>query len=433
MIILSFLDSIFGRKEEEKEQILSLEDTEDFLSKDFEEKFQSLRKDASKLHQEFQSVASNMQENLKHLEESNFVGPVDYELLQNVVAHRRSFVKKMRIMLDHIDRPMELDFDSILDFSKSASSAVSEADEKTVMDYHFLKDLFEREADGTIKNFKILNKIADNFESLINGKKENLISVRNAQNDLQSIRNEIDNLNQKKDYNKDLDSKISELNRELERLRASLEEIRNSEAWHHFNELLEEKGSLEMELSDLKSQILQSVSPIERPLKKFENLVDRGIVKLQNEKVLKKYVDSPFDALLEEKSSDSINSILGMVLDNLSSGRIELKDREKVLAEIKWIIKNNVFGDFLERYLSLSDELRALEKSVSELEILTIKNDMEAMIGDAKRQIEITMQEMNNVANQMENMKKSIDERKIDLEKTMCLYTGRKVNLMINP
>ena len=172
---------------------------------------------------------------------------------------------------------MQLELDSILEFNKSISSAISKTNMKTVKDYHFLKMLFEKEAQKTLENFKILSKMSNNFENLINSNRENLFSIRNAQNELQSIKEETRNLNQTEEHLKTLNTKISDFKSKDDSLKEDLEKLKNSKDWFHFNELLEKKKIIEEKVSSLKSQILQDTSQINKPLRKFKNLVGREL------------------------------------------------------------------------------------------------------------------------------------------------------------
>jgi len=430
------LERIFGKKEETREQVFnkqvfSIEDAENFLSTNFDERFQTFKEDASKIYEEMQPVMVNMQKSLENLVRVDFKEQVDSELLQNVIAHKKSFVQKMEIMIEKIKKPMQSDLDSILEFNKYISSAISETNMKTVKDYHFLKILFEKEAQKTFENFKILSNKSDNFETLINSNKENLFSIRNAQKDLQSIKEETRNLNQIEGLLKTFNIKLSDLKSKHDSLKEDLKKFKDGKDWIHFNNLLEKKKIMEEKVSNLKSQIPQNTSQINKPLRKFKNLVDNGIVKIQNEKILKKYVESTLDALIEEKNPKTIRLILEMVQKNISEGKIELKDKEKTMIEINRILDDNLFENFLKKYLLLMEDLEKLEEDITAHRASNIKNKMESQIEDVKRDIEMIRLEIEKVKKQIEKTKNSIKERKITLEKTLTLLTNKKISINV--
>jgi hypothetical protein len=436
---LSFLERIFGKKKEvtsedlsekkEEMQVFTVEDAESYLSKNFDGRFEPFKEDANRVYQEMQPIVTNMQKSLNGLAESKYDGLVDSELLQNVVAHRRSFIHKMEIMLERLKKPMQLDFDSILEYDRSISSAISEANQKTVIDYRFLKELFEREADSSIGNFKIVSKMSDDLKNLIKSNTDSLLSIRNVQNGLKSVKEEMSVLYRMEENLKTLNIELSDLKSEHENEGENLKKYENGEEWVSFTELLERKKRKEEEISDLRSQIMQNISRTEKPLRKLKNLVDRGIVKVDDEKVLERYADSFFIAMVEEKNPETINSILKIVQKNISEGKIILKDKEKDLAEIEWILENNVFGNLLEKYLLLEDDLKGLEKNIDEQNALNIKNEMESRIGDLEKRMEMTSLEIEKVKKQIDKMKNSINERKTVLEESLTLLANKKIEL----
>jgi len=430
------LERVFGEKEETAEQVLSkqvfsIEDVENFLSTNFDERFQTFKKDASKIYEEMQPVVVKMQKNLKDLARVDFKDRVDSELLQNVIGHRKSFVHKMGVMIEKIKKPVQSNLDSILELNRSISSAISEANMKTVKDYHFLKILFEKEAQKTFENFKILSKMSNNFENLINSNKENLFSIRNTQSELQSIKEETRNLNQIEGHLEILNAKLSDLKSKHDSLKQDLKKFKNGKDWLRFNELLEKKKIMEEKVSSLKSQILQDTFQINKPLRKFKNLVDKGVVKIKDEKILKKYVDSTLNALIEEKNPEMIRSVLEMVQKNIFEGKIKVKDKEKSMVEIKRILDNNLFEDFLKKYLLLTEDLEKLGENITAHTASSIKDKMENQIEDMKRNIEMTSLEMEKVKKQTEKTKNSIKERKITLEKTLALLAKREISINV--
>jgi ElaB/YqjD/DUF883 family membrane-anchored ribosome-binding protein len=179
----------------------------------------------------------------------------------------------------------------------------------------------------------------------------------------------------------------------------------------------------------LKLQILQDLSWINKPLKKFKNLVDNGIVKIEDEKILKKYGDSTLDTLIEEKNPEMIRLILEMVQKNISEGKIELKDKEKTMVEIKRILDKNLFEKFMKEYILLMENLKKLEEDITANKASNLKNKMESQIKDVEKDIEMTRLEMEKVKKQIEKTKNSIKERKIALEKTLTVLAKREISI----
>lgn len=438
---MSLWQKIFGRKKEEasketsknisekKDEILSIENAESYLSKKFDEKLEPFKEAANKTYQEIQSAADDMQESLNKLAEAIFTERVDPELLQNVVSHRTSFIRKMKIMIKQLKAPMQLDFDSIIAYGHSINLAIFETNQNTLNDYRFVDRLFEKEGGRTIQSLKAIKKVSDNLKGLIKSDTDGISSIRNAQNDLKLVKEEMGALYQMKKNLETLDNKIAELKSKTEKEEEELKKFENGKEWIYFTELLEKRNNMEENISNLKSQIMQNISGIEKPLKKLKNLVDKEIVNVDDRKTLEKYVNSFLAAMIEERSSGTANSILKKLQENISEGKIDLKNREKEIAEIKWVLENNVFENFLKKYLLLEDELKELEKDVNKRDEANIKNRMENEIKDLERQIEITSSEIEKVKKQVDKMENSINERKGSLEKSLAVLADKKIEL----
>ena len=430
---MSFLEKLFGKKEERVEEVpikqsFNIEDAENFLSENFDENFQTFKRDANKIYKEMQPIVVNIQKNLKDLGKAEYKEKVDSQLLQNVIGHRKSFIQKMEVMLDKVKKPMETDLDSILDFNKSVVSAISDVNMKTVKDYHFLKVLFGREVQRTLENFKTLNKASDTLEKLVKENKENLFSIKNAQNELKSIKDEKKDLNQIEENLKNLDTKFSDFKSKHDTLTNDLKDINKSKDWDDLNQLSTRKEVTKKKISDLKSHMLQDTSRINKPLRKFKNLVDREVIKIKEENILEKSVDSILNTLIEEYPK-SMRSILVMVQKNISNGKIKVKDEEKTIIEIKHILENNLFENFVKKYMLLKKELEELETKITIHKSLSVKKKLENQLEGVKEQIETVNIEIEKLKKKREKTKESIKDRKIVLERTLSALTNQKITI----
>ena len=438
MIVVGLLEIIFGRKKEtttenttEKKddmELISIDDAEKILSKKFEEKFEPFKKDANKIYQELQSATTNIQRSLNKLAEAKFTEQVDPELIQNVTAHRKSFIQKMEIMKKSIEIPMQSNFDSILDYSQSISINISETNQNTVNDYRFVDRLFEKEGERTINDFKAIGKLSDDLKSLINNNKETLLSVRNVQNELKLVKEEMDVLYGMEEDLKILGIKFSNSKLEHEKEIENIKKIEGGKGWIGFNELLEKKKDVIDGISKLKSELIENTSKIERPLRKLKNMVDKGTVNVDDEKLLEKYANSFLATVMEEKNYEIVNSILKTVQKNISEGKIDLKNNETV-DEINHILENNVFENILKKYVILENDLKRMEKTINEHDELKRRNDIDDRIKDLEKQMEISNLEIEKIKKQMEKIKNSVNEKKNVLEESLSGLDNKKIRL----
>jgi hypothetical protein len=430
------LEKIFGKKEEPveelpKKQDFNIEDAEKVLSENFNESFQSFNKDANKIYKEMQPIITNIQKNLKDLGKAKYKDKVDPQLLQNVIGHRKSFIHKMEVMLEKARKPMEKDFDSIIEFNKSLHSSVSDVNMKAVKDYHFLKILFEKEVKKTLENFKTLNKTSDKLTELVKENKEKLSLINNAQKELKSLKDEIKDLDKTEKSLKTLENKLSDLKSKQDSLKKDLENFDKRKDWIDLQQLLEKRKATEEKISNLKSVILQETSRINKPLRKFKNLIDRGIVKIKEEETLERSVDSIVDTLIKEKDPKSMTFIVKKIQENISNGKIELKDKEKTLDEIENILKNNLFESFVKDYISLTKDLKKLEKNITNHKSSILKKKLKDQIKNTKKQIEETNTQIEKLQKKAEKTRESIEDKKTFLEKTLSRLTEKETTITV--
>ena len=108
---MGFLDKIFGKKQEEEleEAKMSLKEVEDFLankSKDLEPLKKSAKENYKKEYMNLQLVSRKMQEQLKALEQATYSERTYPMLIRKAVGGRKSFVNKMKILIEQIQKPI---------------------------------------------------------------------------------------------------------------------------------------------------------------------------------------------------------------------------------------------------------------------------------------------------------------------------------------
>ena len=276
-----------------------------------------------------------------------------------------------------------------------------------------------------INDFKVIGKLSDDLKNLIKSDKDNLLSIKNMQNDFESVKKEICILHEMEENLEILDEKISNLKSEHEKENEEIKKLESGKDWSDLNELLEKKKRIMDEISKLKSELIQNISKIERPLRKLKNMVDKGSVDIDNEKLLEKYVDSFLGKVIEDKNSEEINSILKTIQKNISEGKIETKDDE-----VKNILENDVFGNILKKYSALENDQKELEERIDENIGLKRRNEMEDNIKDLEKQMEISNSEIEKIKKQIDKIKGSVDEKKILLEKSIGEVENKKIRLV---
>lgn len=233
--------------------------------------------------------------------------------------------------------------------------------------------------------------------------------------------------NQKKAI--ELNSKIAVLSEEIfsikkleKELGTQLDSMRNSEEAKKLFALEGQKNSLLQQKESLNQSIFEKASSVEKPLKKLSKLVEAKKIltpKIQ-EHFLKEFLQNPLLALKRDPKGDFFKEILKELEKQLSSGNIELKQKEleKKLALTKELIEFNFFDNFFWKANNIEIELTKIEKEILRLgfskKILEKEKNQEeakialgeksALLENEKKKIEKAIEEKNLLVQNIESL-----------------------------
>jgi DNA repair exonuclease SbcCD ATPase subunit len=433
---MRFLEILFGKKEEKEvaesiEEVFDIEKATTFLKKKYNEKFKLLNDEVKTAYEEMQAVLGIFEESLCNLAKANFNESLDSVSLQMAISQKKSFINKMKIMISQLNKPFDLSLDSIIEYQRSSLLSVKETDEHTVKEFIMFEQVLN-ESKTVFKNFKSVFNATKNFSDIVSKKKESLDPINDAENELESLKKNIEYIQNEKKEIDEQNKGLMGLKKRLESEEENLKKLKESDEWNRFNLLIERKKELNSHISELRANISQNFSKIEKPLKKFQHSVKVDKEEIDNEKMLNRYLDSPVDALIETENFSFIKSILERVKHSISSDAIDLKDKNKELSEIDWIINHNIFEELVTKHNSMIKEMKKLEKDIAEQDINKLKSEIENKIEQLNREIQAITTEIEINKKQTEKLEVSVQERKVSLERDLTNLTGSNVTIMIN-
>jgi len=416
---------------ESKQIVFDIESVIGSLEKKFDENFQSFKEDVRKSYDEIQARLNDFKESLINLEKSKFGENLDAETLRlnsaliNLSnAHRKSFIEKMNIMINQLNSPLGSDVDSILKYQQLTLNSVIVADGKTLKDYGFFKDMLKKESEEIGKKFQLLYDAVKNFDYIVHGKIGNVISVKKAQDEASDIKEDMEIVERNKNILETIAMGLVELHIKRKSLEEDLRKLENNEKYLSF---IGRKNLLESEISEVKSEIHRNFYLIDKPLRKFRHL-QKNVEKIgiDDGNFLDRFLDSPVDTLIKTDNFMLVNSLLNKLRTNILNGKLEIKNKEKILQEIKTAIDKNVFNELVLRYNSLEDELNKLKKDKEVENILKSKNEVQGELEQINRDIEMKSKEIERTKKLIEKLDVSIKERTDDLKKVLSSFLEGK-------
>jgi hypothetical protein len=433
---MRFLEKLFCKKEEKEiaepaEETFDIETATDFLKKKYNEDFQLIKDDVKTAYEEIQMALGNFKESLSNLEKANFNESLDSVSFQMATSQRKSFINKMKIMISQLNKPLNLGLDSITEYQRSSLLSVKEADEHAVKEFVMFEQLL-KESKAVFKNFKSVFNTTKNFNDLVSKKRELLYPINDTENELDSLKKNIEFVQKVKKEIDEHNKRLLDLKKKLESEEENLRKLEDSDEWNRFNLLIERKKELDSHISEVRANISQNFSKIEKPLKKFQYLVKVGKEEIDDKKILNRYMDSPVDTFIETENFSFINSALERVKLSVLSDAIDLKDKNKALSEIDWMIDHNIFEELVTKHNSMIEEMKKLEKDITEQSVNKLKTEIESRIEQFNREIQAINTKIERNKRQMEKLEVSVQEIKAILERGMTKLIGSKATIKLN-
>lgn len=447
MGLFSFFKKTFGKIEEKseterkvstvsdvgnvsKQETFDIVSVENFLEKKFDESFQSFIENVKKSYEEIQVRLNEFEQSLIDLEKARFEENINHETLHlNITqinladAHRKSFINKMGIMINQLNKPLDSNLDSIVEYQQRSLLLVIKANIRSVRDYSLFEGFLPKESKEAIKNFKILINTVKKFDNSVHKHISNISLIKKAQNEFPKLKEKIESIRKNEKPLKTLNKRLRELKLKSRSIEERLKKLELDENFKHW---MEKKNILNSKLLELKSEISQYFSQINRPLKKFLYLVKKGKEKIEEEKMLNNYLDSPADTLIVTNDSNSINSILNKIQKSILNGRLKVKNKDKVLAAIKHIIDKNVFQKLIIEYTSTVNDSEKLEKEIQMRDVLKLKNKLEKNLTQTRKEIDSTAKEIENTEKQIKQLSSSIEGNKNNLAEMLSTISESK-------
>jgi len=432
---MSFLEKFFSKKEKKiekpNEEVLNIEKTSEFLKKKYNENFQILNFEVKKFYEEIQVTLGNFKESLSNLEKANFNESLDSVSLQMANSQRKSFINKMKIMISQLNKPIDSSLDSIIEYQSSSLLSIKEADERAVKEFIMFEQLLN-ESKTVFKIFKSIFKTTENLTNLVSEKKDFLKIIGDAENELECLKKNIEYIKNEKKEIDDHNKKLAELNKKRESEEENMKKLERSDEWKEFNRLIEREEELDSNLAEVRNNISQNFSKIEKPLRKFQYLVKVDKEEIDDKKMLNRYLDSPIDTLIETENFSFIKSTLERVKHSISSDSIDVKDKNKALSEIDGMIAHDIFEELVKKHNSMKEGMKKLEKDIEQHDVKKLKSEIEDRIEQLNRESQTIITETDRNKKQIEKLEVNVQEEKTNLERILTDLIKSKVTINLN-
>lgn len=425
MIELSWIGKIFSKREGERiEEIkISLVEVEDFLRSKMEKDFEPLKDSIKKEHASLQSVANSMRNQLKTLEEAPYPERTYPIIIRKSVGSRKSFVGKMDFLIEHVQKPIGEDMASFLNFHGETDKLINAINLETVKDYAAVKILFEKEGKEVAQSFFQIVEIDNKLGNMLKDFKEYNSKMLKAK----EIVAEISKLTEESKENEtdELEKTLKETEVKVKDIGDELGKLPESDEWKRFLEMQSAKEGIKQSMQNKKSELIQSLSQIETPLKKYNWSVKN--------RVLDYYSQKSLDLILSEDSGGGIfKSALREIKMKILEEELSLKDGDKFLGVISRMIEDNTVGRIVGEYLKLSDELKKQEERIASQDVIKKRSNLENEMKRLKEKAEKTKDEKEIAEKKRKKMLEDREQKLEELKNLVNTNSDKRILLQTN-
>ncbi len=409
---MGIFGKIFGKKaaeksgqQEGKPVEVGLQDLEEWI----EQKTSSQRNEFDrKIMSKFAEIKGTMQEIKKQLDELSekeiSTEEGNRRLRKIVDTSKQGMLRSMQSLLERLKPPQTSDYKALSDYCNNSSALLQAEISAFGKNIAYTGILLQAEVK---KIGELINALAQQFSEIraIFGE-SGVMYITQIRHKTMEIEVEISAKNALQEALPKIGQEIALLESGKEDAIKSANALKVSDDYAELQGLQEGRAKLLSQKQASKEKILQALAPLEKPLRKLQNLVSNrqfALANRQEENALNQYLVNPLLAIAEDAEAKVLKALLGALQQSIDSGLIDFKDekeKEKKCAAISELLQSASMRQEFSEYLRLNEQIANAEKELQESSIARRISDAEANA----RQIERNIQEMNAALAREQNM-----------------------------
>ncbi len=431
---MGFLEKIFGRKKETKKPPETPENIELDLDKAgtwFEDEIsgftETINLDAENLIRQIKNISENLESSLQSLETKESEDELKGRMKKLAIDNKTSFIKKVKAFNSSISPPDPKDTLLFSEFCTKIITDINRMTKGMSKNIYFAKMLFAEETNDITAELNSMTRLADEFQKKQDMHKiDQITEVRNLLQEIESLSETQKKgkvkLEQKKQALEILEDEKNKTQKNLQKLEVSEESSR-------LKQMLKEKDDLNDEISMSRNNIIQIFSPLAKALKKYERFSTS--LSADDAKILAAYIESPFRALKTDTEYTILDRITEETEKLISSGKIDLKDRqkEKALARLNALKDHSLLNQHLSEHSRLKEQIKNIETSLNAIKINRETETTKRKLKDIEGNIEDEEQDIQKIKNTQKDTDETISMKIEKLETALSRISGKSISV----
>jgi len=151
-------------------------------------------------------------------------------------------------------------------------------------------------------------------------------------------------------------------------------------------------------------------------LKRFVKMTEDGSVEFKSKDLLKTYVESPFDAFVQDENLSTINLAIGTLIEALENQKITFDDGGESMRILKELKSNEILKSLSARYSESTKIIGRLKEQIENHDFIRKRKELQENISKLSRDIEENKKSLEQQQKQENELGLEISEMKKSLE-----------------
>ena len=410
--MLNFLKKIFQSEERQDTRKIAeirLQDLEEWLNERSKPLMEEVQQQSHEILMRVDEELQKSRINIELLENAKLQNPnIPFKAKQYMEGNRQAYIRSVNSFLGHMEINNK-EYFYLVDFCKEFDELINNLNKSTLRSYTILQEFLANETGKIAQNIKNFDRLFTELRAALGNAK--LVSIKNAIEKVQSLKSKT---KQKMNLNvelKDMEAILILANGEKDQIVQEIEKFRKSDEHTSFLQLVEQKKAKSSAFYEDQKTIVQSLSVLERPLRKYSH------VAFEHEELVLEYLNNPIETLANDKGLsilEVLKNLEKLLLENQL--QIDEKKKEKSLEEIKKL-SGEFLNEFLKKYFAYREEMNEIEQKIARAGVSERFREFNSRLEAINLKAEKNTEELAKLKGDSEKIAYAISNLKDEIEK----------------
>ena len=402
---MKIIDNIFRKKKTEPRSMeLKISELPQFIKNESEKEFNELKPFIGNKYKDINIILQEIPGDIESLLSAEVIENANKRVEKVGDANRDNIAHNLRLITEKVITPEDSSLQNAFEFCINAKSTLKTVVENTHRSQLYLKAIFPGESQKIISTLSSLEDLVDELFVPIRDKKARMDSFEKFSEEVENYSRMQKQILESQTKIGHFESRLDSMKKDVIDAENQLKELEESREFERAKQLEGEIGTLKEQLSKIDINIQRLFSPLSKVFSRVEKQDKSEICVLspENREILLKITHNPASALEHD-----MDSFFAEIKQRIENGSLGLKDQmcDKALQQVD---KLHSSEDLLSLREQREEYLLQLEKSIAELNGLSVYRDKEQLVQQISRDehmLKTTENDLNMERKHLETLK----------------------------